>query len=120
MTDKTLAIVNQTAPFSHSTAKDALDIALIMGSYEQPTCLYFHGDGVWQLIDKTNPEIVSVKNFLKTFEALTFYDIEHIYVCQQSLVQRGLKTVKDLTGITLLNEAEFAASLKQHHFILNF
>ncbi|OKY24962.1 sulfurtransferase complex subunit TusC [Thalassotalea sp. PP2-459] len=120
MTNKTLAILNQTAPFSDSSAKDSLDIALIMGSYEQPTCLYFHGDGVWQLVDGTQPEILGIKNFLKTFEAFAFYDIEHIYVCQQSLVQRGLKAVKSLAGITLLDEAEFAASLKQHHFILNF
>ncbi|WP_286232471.1 sulfurtransferase complex subunit TusC [Thalassotalea sediminis] len=120
MSIKSLAIINQTAPFGHANAKDALDVALIMGSYEQPTSLYFHGDGVWQLVQESQPEKLNIKNFIKTFDALAFYDIEHIYVCQDSLLQRGLTAINEIDGLSILPAIEFSASLKRHHFILNF
>ena len=85
-----LAIINSKAPFSSDFGKDALDVALIFGSFEQKISLFFQGDGVYQLIAKQDGTLVSIKDYLKTFSAFEFYDIEDIYVCQQSLVNRQL------------------------------
>ena len=65
---KSIAILNTTAPFGKPNAKDALDIALIMGTYEQDTHLFFQGDGVWQLISQQTPEALNIKDFLKTLK----------------------------------------------------
>ncbi|NQY33715.1 MAG: sulfurtransferase complex subunit TusC [Alteromonadaceae bacterium] len=117
---KSLAILNSTAPFSKTNGKDALDIALIFGSYEQPTSLFFQADGVWQLIDNQNPEAIKVKNYLKTFSALEFYDIENIYICRNSLKERKLAENFHIDNVQILNAEDFSEKLSQHQVILRF
>jgi len=117
---KTLAILNAKAPYSNNSGKDALDIALIFGSFEQPVSLFFQGDGVWQLISKQNGAIISVKDYLKTFSAFEFYDIEDIYACQTSLKERSLSTEFHIEKVQVLSQEDFADKLTSHHNILRF
>jgi len=115
-----IAIINSRAPFSKSNGKDALDIALIFGSYEQATSLFFQGDGVYQLICDQNAELINTKDYLKTFAALEFYDIENIYVCQKSLQQRKLDGKFHINNVQILSSMSFAEKLAQHKTILRF
>jgi tRNA 2-thiouridine synthesizing protein C len=117
---KTIAVINTTAPFSQVNGKEALDVAMIFGSYEQATSLFFIGDGVYQLVNKQNAELLEHKDYLKTFSALTFYDIDNIYVCQQSLTQRGLSDDFHLDNVKVLNNDELSTRLHQHQTILRF
>jgi|TARA_R110001583_G_scaffold9571_2_gene45226 tRNA 2-thiouridine synthesizing protein C len=117
---KLTAILNSKAPYSNTAGKDALDIALIFGSFEQPTSLFFQGDGVWQLIQEQNGSIISVKDYLKTFAAFEFYDLENIYICQESLCQRSLTTDFHIGQVQVLAKNEFAEKLATHHTILRF
>ena len=117
---KSLAILNAKAPFASSAGKDALDVALIFGSFEQPVSLFFQGDGVWQLISEQNGSIISVKDYLKTFAAFEFYDIENIYVCQTSLTERHLTNDFHIEDVCILNQQEFTQQLTAHHHILRF
>ena len=118
--EKSVAIINTNAPLSKANAKDALDVALIFGSYEQAVSLYFQGDGVYQLIAEQQPEKIQQKDFLKTFAALEFYDIENIYVCHHSLMQRGLADNFSIENVQVLNSNDFSTSLHQHQTILRF
>ena len=118
--EKSVAIMNTNAPLSKANAKDALDVALIFGSYEQAVSLYFQADGVYQLIAEQQPEKVQQKDFLKTFAALAFYDIENIYACHYSLVQRGLADNFSIENVQVLNRDDFSTSLHQHQTILRF
>lgn len=117
---KLTAILNSKAPYSNTAGKDALDIALIFGSFEQPTSLFFQGDGVWQLTQQQNGAIISVKDYLKTFAAFEFYDLENIYVCQESLIQRGLTDSFHIDQVHVLARDEFAETLATHHTVLRF
>ncbi|MBL4823467.1 MAG: sulfurtransferase complex subunit TusC [Colwellia sp.] len=117
---KLTAILNAKAPYSNAAGKDALDIALIFGSFEQPTSIFFQGDGVWQLIQGQNGVIISVKDYLKTFAAFEFYDIENIYICQESLSERGLTADFHIEQVAVLASKEFADKLATHHTILRF
>jgi len=115
-----LAIINSKAPFSSSHGKDALDIALIFGSFEQKVSLFFQGDGVYQLINNQDGSVLSIKDYLKTFSAFEFYDIEDIYVCQQSLVNRKLSEEFHIDAVKVLASIEFGIALNSHQHILRF
>jgi len=117
---KTLAILNAKAPYGNSDGKDALDIALIFGSFEQAVSLFFQGDGVWQLIQGQDGSIISIKDYLKTFSAFEFYDIEDIYVCQTSLEERNLPAKFHIEEVQVLNQQEFADKLTSQQIILRF
>ena len=117
---KSIAILNTTAPFAQPNAKDALDVALIMGSYEQETHLFFQGDGVWQLIKEQTPTDISVKDFLKTFAAFEFYDLNNVYICQKSLEERGLTAIFHIDNVHVMSSTQFADKLSQNDIIFRF
>jgi len=117
---KTLAILNTKAPYSSTAGKDALDIALIFGSFEQPVALFFQGEGVRQLTSGQDGALISIKDYLKTFAAFEFYDIEEVYVCQTSLTQRGLVDDFHIDGVQVLNQQGFAQKLTSHQTVLRF
>ena len=117
---KNLAIINSKAPFSSTYGKDSLDVALIFGSFEQEISLFFQGDGVYQLMANQSGATISVKDYLKTFSAFEFYDIEHIYVCQQSLIDRELSDSFHIENVQVLAATDFSLALKQHKHILRF
>jgi len=118
--EKTLAIINSKAPYSNIAGKDALDIALIFASFEQAPALFFQGDGVWQLIADQNGSLISVKDYLKTFAAFEFYDIEDIYVCQESLNARNLSASFHIEKVQMLSKQAFAQQLATYNSILRF
>jgi len=117
---KRTAIINSKAPFSQTHGKDALDVALIFGSFEQDVSLFFQGDGVWQLINDQSTDGIQTKNYLKTFSAFEFYDIEDIYVCQQSLVNRQLNETFHINDVQVLTSIEFGKALNRHQHVLRF
>lgn len=117
---KNIAIINSKAPFSSTYGKDSLDVALIFASFEQEVSLFFQGDGVYQLIESQNGKLISVKDYLKTFSAFEFYDIEKVYVCQKSLTERKLPDDFHIEGVQVLSSTNFALTLKQHKHILRF
>ena len=119
MTEKSIAIINLSSPYERSNAKDALDLALIMGSFELPPSLYFKGDGVYQLVNQT-PEKLASKNFLKTFAAFEFYDIEQVYVCKSSLEARNLPTEFHIDNVKTLDKLAFKTMLNQHDTVFTF
>ncbi|MFT6247279.1 MAG: tRNA 2-thiouridine synthesizing protein C [Cognaticolwellia sp.] len=118
--DKTIAIINTQAPFSTAVGKEALDAALIFGSYEQATSLFFLGDGVFQVIGDQNASTIEIKDYLKTFSALEFYDIENIYVCKTSLQERNLSENFHMNNIQVLSNKDFSQRLHQHNVIYRF
>jgi tRNA 2-thiouridine synthesizing protein C len=115
-----IAIINSQVPYANNAGKDALDVALIYASYEQQVSLFFHGDGVWQLVPQQSPETIQQKNYLKTFAAFDLYDIEHVYVCQQSLNERALPAQFHIDNVTILPQADFNQYIAQHAVILRF
>ena len=117
---KTVAIVNTQAPFSSAAGKEALDAALIFGSFEQAISLFFIGDGVFQMIGDQNASSIAVKDYLKTFSALEFYDIENIYLCKESLTERNLPADFHIDNIHVLAQNEFSQRLHSHHVIYRF
>jgi tRNA 2-thiouridine synthesizing protein C len=118
--NKSLALLNSKAPFANSAGKDSLDIALIFGSFEQAVSLFFQGDGVWQLISGQDGNIISVKDYLKTFAAFEFYDIENVYVSEKSLQERNLMDDFHIDEVQVLSSIEFAEKLSSHQTILRF
>lgn len=115
-----LAIINSKSPFGSHYGKDSLDVALIFGSFEQPVSLFFQGDGVYQLIKNQDANLVSVKDYLKTFSAFEFYDIDQVFVCQKSLNERQLTESFNIEGVQVVSCTEFAKAINCHQHVLRF
>lgn len=116
----TVAILNAHSSFNSCYGKDALDVALIFGSYEQEVSLFFQGEGVRQLINAQKASLINAKDYLATFSALEFYDVENVYVCLESLKQRNLVADFHIGNVNVVTEHEFSVRLRQHRTVLRF
>jgi len=120
MKKTSIAIISSHSSFGSSHGREALDVALIFGSFEQKVSLFFQGEGVRQLILAQQADIIQAKDYLATFSALQYYDVENLYACKASLKERALTTKFHVDNVQLLSTAEFSLKLRQHSIILRF
>lgn len=114
------AIINKSPPYSTANAKESLDLALVMGSFEQAVGLFFCDDGVYQLVKGQVPSSIKAKDLTKTLKALPFYDIEKIYVCHQSLIARNLSVSDLCVDVTELSFSNWQTLLNQYQHVVTF
>ena len=66
------------------------------------------------------PLVVQESNFAATFKLFDLYDIENIYVCQDSLAARGIAASQLLIEVTCLSQTQINSHIRKHAKILNF
>ncbi|WP_086480173.1 sulfurtransferase complex subunit TusC [Oceanospirillum sanctuarii] len=115
-----LLIIFRKPPVGTSWAREALDLALVGAAFGQQASLVFMGDGVYQLLDNQQPDQVEQKGTQAMMKALPMYDIDQIFVSEESLSERGL--TKDQLGFDceLIGQTELQALLKTHKQVFNF
>ena len=131
---KKFVYINRKAPYGTVYALESLEVVLIGAAFEQEVQLVFVDDGVYQLTKGQNTEGIGMKNFSKTYSALGDYDVNQIYVDEQSLKDRGL-TMEDLQELTyededddwaekssmkVVNRTELAKLINDADVLLNF
>lgn len=89
-TIKKFLYVNRKAPHGTIFALESLEVVLIGAAFDQDVSLAFIDDGVYQLLQNQDTSGIGVKNFSATYKALGDYDVNKIYVEQESLELRGL------------------------------
>jgi tRNA 2-thiouridine synthesizing protein C len=116
----TIAIINQSPPYGSSNGQESLDMALALSNFAQDVSVFFIEDGVLQLLVPQNPTVIDAKAYYKTFAALEFYDIENIYVCKQSLLQRGIEASQLCIPVTLIEHEDLSKLLSKQQHVMSF
>ena len=134
MASKKFLYINRKAPHGTIYAQESLEVVLIAAAFEQEVALAFVDDGVYQLMQNQDTSALGNKNFSPTYRALGDYDVNQIYVEQESLELRGLSK-EDLMPLTyededddwaekdsihVVSSAELADIIEQQDVILNF
>lgn len=115
-----LGLICKSPPHGNANGQEALDLALVAGSFGQEVALFFVEDGVFQLVKGQQTEHIGRKNYSRTFAALAFYDVEQIYVCHESLRTRGL-VIDDLCiDVRLLSPHQWHEKVVSCQHILSF
>ncbi|MCF6256864.1 MAG: sulfurtransferase complex subunit TusC [Gammaproteobacteria bacterium] len=131
---KKFLYVNRKAPYGTIYALEALEVVLIGAAFEQDVSLAFLDDGVYQITKGQDTKGIGMKNFSPTYKALGDYDVNKIYVEQESLDARGL-TLDDLLPLTwededddwaekdsikVISAAEMAKIMEQSDVVFSF
>jgi tRNA 2-thiouridine synthesizing protein C len=95
-------------------------MALAMSNFAQDVSLFFIEDGVLQLLKAQDPGIIDNKAYYKTFPALEYYDIDNIYVCAQSLAERGIQTSHLCIAVSLMELDEMSELLAKQQHLMSF
>ena len=94
------------APYSNAAGQEALDAIFVGTSFEQLISVLFIHDGVFQI--KTNQSVqeseYSLKQFTKSYRALSDFGVENIYAADSSLNVRALQANDLIISPTILDD----------------
>lgn len=115
---KVIVLVN-AAPYGTATPAEAYrTIQGLAGMGIETTCVLL-GDGVFILLKDQNPTLIDMQDLSEAYKALSEFDVK-IYVCKESMVERGLKE-DDIDGANgVLSCDEINKIIDEHHCVLTF
>ena len=117
---KKFMFVNRRAPYGSIYALESLEVVLITATFDQDVSLAFIDDGVYELVKGQNTKAIGVKNHSPTYRALDGYDVEKLYVEQESMQARGLTEADLLVDVEVLSSAQMADLMAEQNVVLSF
>ena len=87
---------------------------------EEEIGVFFIDDGVLNLLDGQNPELLLQKDFIRTFKLLDLYDIEQRFVCADSLDQYNLNTEQLIISAEKIDRTSLINKLSQAEKVFTF
>ena len=117
-----LAFLFRTAPHGNAISREGLDALLAATAFcdEEEIGVFFIDDGVLNLLDGQNPELLSQKDFIRTFKLLDLYDIEQRFVCADSLDQYNLNTEQLIISAEKIDRTSLINKLRQVEKVFTF
>ena len=117
-----LAFLFRTAPHGNAISREGLDALLAATAFcdEEEIGVFFVDDGVLNLLDGQNPELLLQKDFIRTFKLLDLYDIEQRFVCDDSLDQYNLQTEQLIISAEKIDRTSLINKLNQAEKVFTF
>ncbi len=115
-----LGFVFQSHPHTSSSGREGLDALLAASAFCEDIAVFFSGKGVTQLIDNQQPGAVLSRDYISAFKLLGLYDIEQVYVCQESLDKYGLKAEQLIIDVSAISSDVLATRLNSCQKVLTF
>lgn len=117
-----LAFLFRTAPHGNAISREGLDALLAATAFcdEGEIGVFFIDDGVLNLLDGQNPELLLQKDFIRTFKLLDLYDIEQRFVCADSLDQYNLQTEQLIISAEKIDRTSLINKLSQAEKVFTF
>jgi len=117
-----LAFLFRTAPHGNVISREGLDALLAATAFcdEEEIGVFFIDDGVLNLLDGQNPELLLQKDFIRTFKLLDLYDIEQRFVCADSLDQYNLQTEQLIISAEKIDRTSLINKLSQAEKVFTF
>ena len=102
---KKLLFVVSSPPYSHKRGTELLDAALVAGAFDCDVSVLFRDDGVWSLEAHEQGNASGQRSFAKMLTGLADYDVDRLYACRESMVERGIHPNPKL-AITVANHGD--------------
>ena len=117
-----LAFLFRTAPHGNAISREGLDAVLAATAFcdEEEIGVFFIDDGVLNLLDGQNPELLLQKDFIRTFKLLDLYDIEQRFVCDDSLDRYNLQTEQLIISAEEIDRTSLLNKLRQAEKVFTF
>lgn len=120
MAEKKIGIINRCSPHGSAAGRESLDLTLALSAFNESLSVFFIGDGVYQLLEGHVSGSILQKNYQPLFKMLDLYDVENIYVCEQSLTKREISIDQLLIDVTLLDDQALQTALTEQDQLLSF
>ena len=117
-----IAFLFHTSPHGTSISREGLDAILAATAFCEPNDIgiFFIDDGVLNLIDNQQPEIIQQKDFIRTFKLLDLYDVEQRFICTASLQKFKLDNRELILSCEKINRSLLLEKLNQAEKLFTF
>lgn len=115
-----LTYLFRSAPHGNASGREGIDALLAASAYCENISVLFIGDGVYQLLAGQQTSDILSKDYSPMLKLFDLYDIEQVYVCAQSLAERGLAQADLVIGAQPLDGEALKAQLHLAGKILSF
>ena len=104
-----------SSPYDGLKAREGLDFAMVLATFEQEVDLAFSGAGVGLLITEQAPTKAHGKALHKMLPSFEFYDIEKLYVQESDVLDNNITALA-----TPVSEQEWQTVLTGYTHIFRF
>ncbi|NQZ31897.1 MAG: sulfurtransferase complex subunit TusC [Oceanospirillaceae bacterium] len=116
---KNILLIVRNPPFANSSNAETLDIAFACAAFDLPVSLLFLNDGILQLANNQQSNLLEKKDLTNNFRALAMYDIEDYFVIAED-AQRYQLTQNDLIlNCKIINKDKMAALIRTFDTVIN-
>ena len=117
-----IAFLFRTSPHGTSISREGLDAILAATAFCEPNDIgiFFINDGVLNLINNQQPEIIQQKDFIRTFKLLDLYDVEQRFICTASLQKFKLDNRELILSCEKINRSLLLEKLNQAEKLFTF
>ncbi|WP_392558707.1 sulfurtransferase complex subunit TusC [Orbus mooreae] len=116
---KKVAIIFNHPPHGSARGREGLDLSLALSDINQIS-IFFINNGVFHLLENQQPDKILLRDYIATFGMLELYDIENIYICQQSLIERKIDRLPHVIDGALVDKQTIVKLLADHNAIIQF
>lgn len=120
ITTKSLLVIVRHTPYGSSLARSSIEVALTSATFNQTVGVLFMGRGVLQLLPEQNSQALGVRNIAKLIASFPLYDLNNIYVDQDTLEQHGLDKNDLIVETELLSETAMQSLMHRYDHIVGF
>ena len=115
-----LTYLFRSAPHGSNAGREGVDALLAASAYCEDITVLFVGDGVYQLLLGQEPKGILSKDYAPMLKLFDLYDIEQVFVCADSLTERGVAQADLVIDAEALNTEQLKAKLQQAGKLLSF
>ncbi|XBC44313.1 MAG: sulfurtransferase complex subunit TusC [Buchnera aphidicola (Schlechtendalia peitan)] len=118
---KSIAFIFSRVPHGTSISREGLDSVLSISMINQNIAVFFIGDGVFQLMKFQHPKYILSRNYALSFGMLPFFDINKLYYCKDSLIERGLLNKCDLfLKVFIIDRKNILKEIDKYDLVINY
>ncbi len=115
-----LTYIFTSSPHGRASGREGVDALLAASAYTEEICVVFLGEGVYQLLSGQSAQSTKLKDYAPMFKLFELYDIEQVYVCQDSLDERGLSCSDMMIDVEPVESEQIKTLLASSNKVLTF
>ncbi|WP_417763824.1 sulfurtransferase complex subunit TusC [Shewanella sp.] len=116
---KQIAVIFRSAPHRNARAREGLEFAMLAASLDQQVSLVFVDEGIFNLLPQ-QAEQIGNKDYLATFKAVDFYDIEPVMILDTALTKFGIAAAQLSYAADVVDQLSLQQHLQQVDEVLVF
>ncbi|MDA1073626.1 MAG: sulfurtransferase complex subunit TusC [Proteobacteria bacterium] len=116
---KKLLFMLAKPPYRTPHGLEALEAALVAGVFDQSVSVLFRADAVWHLVKGQDGSAIGQRTMGKVAASLPEYDITDLYVCSDSMQERGLDLNDLVVSVKALDQQAQRDLIALQHAVVN-